>query len=174
MKKRQQFLRFTERSDTMKKWIWTILIVVVAVVLYGGHIYNATMEKKVPKESKTVEVAKEKAKLTNVTKIDYYNGQTPYEVVQGVNEKGEQYIVWVPEKKGDILVQEANKGISEKEALQIVAKERKPKQFVKAKLGAENNVPLWEVTYIDDENRYTYYYLAFQDGKFLKRYSIEK
>ncbi|MDG0963148.1 peptidase M4, partial [Bacillus paranthracis] len=29
-------------------------------------------------------------------------------------------------------------------------------------------------TYIDDENRYSYYYLAFKDGQFLRRYSIEK
>ena len=42
------------------------------------------------------------------------------------------------------------------------------------KLGFENDVPLWEVTYIDDDNRYSYYYLEFKDGKFLRRYSIEK
>ena len=44
---------------------------------------------------------------------------------------------------------------------------------MKVKLGFENDVPLWEVTYIDDDNRYSYYYLEFKDGKFLRRYSIE-
>ncbi|WP_243521375.1 DUF5590 domain-containing protein [Bacillus pseudomycoides] len=158
----------------MKKWIFAIIIVIVAIGLYGVHVYNATMEKKIPKESKVVEIAKEKAKLTKVKSVDYFNGESSYAVVQGVDEKGEKIIVWVPEKKGDVLVKKQSEGISEKDALQIVAKEQKPKQFLKAKLGAENNVPLWEVTYIDDENRYIYYYLAFQDGKFLKRYSIEK
>ncbi|MBC6975527.1 DUF5590 domain-containing protein [Bacillus sp. Xin] len=158
----------------MKKWIFAIIIVIVAIGLYGVHVYNATMEKKIPKESKVVEIAKEKAKLTKVKNVEYYNGKSSYTVVQGVDEKGEKIIVWVPEKKGDVLVKKQSEGISEKDALQIVTKEQKPKQFLKVKLGAENNVPLWEVTYIDDENRYTYYYLAFQDGKFLKRYSIEK
>ncbi|WP_410981976.1 DUF5590 domain-containing protein [Bacillus cereus] len=158
----------------MKKWIFAIIIVIVAIGLYGVHVYNATMEKKIPKESKVVEIAKEKAKLTKVKNVEYYNGKSSYAVVQGVDEKGEKIIVWVPEKKGDVLVKKQSEGISEKDALQIVTKEQKPKQFLKVKLGAENNVPLWEVTYIDDENRYTYYYLAFQDGKFLKRYSIEK
>ncbi|WJE54148.1 DUF5590 domain-containing protein [Bacillus cereus] len=158
----------------MKKWIFAIIIVIVAIGLYGVHVYNATMEKKIPKESKAVEIAKEKAKLTKVKSVDYFNGQSSYAVVQGVDEKGEKVIVWVPEKKGDVLVKKQSEGISEKDALQIVAKEQKPKQFLKAKLGAEKNVPLWEVTYIDDENRYSYYYLAFKDGKFIQRYSIEK
>lgn len=69
---------------------------------------------------------------------------------------------------------EKSEGISEKKAIQIVASERKPKEFVKVKLGAENDVPLWEITYIDQEGRYTYYYLEFQDGKYAGYYSIEK
>ncbi|CAI8700624.1 MULTISPECIES: cell wall elongation regulator TseB-like domain-containing protein [Bacillus] len=158
----------------MKKWIFAIIIVIVAIGLYGVHVYNATMEKKIPKESKVVEIAKEKAKLTKVKTVDYYNGKSSYAVVQGVDEKGEQIIVWVPEKKGNVLVRKKNEGISEKKALQIVAGERKPKELVKAKLGAENDVPLWEITYIDQEGRYTYYYLEFQDGKYAGYYSIEK
>ncbi|MEY8349598.1 DUF5590 domain-containing protein [Bacillus cereus] len=161
----------------MKKWIFAIIIVIVAIGLYGVHVYNTTMEKKIPKESKVVEIAKEKAKLTEVKTVDYYNGQSSYAVVQGVNEKGEQIIVWVPEKKGDVLVRKKNEGISEKQALQQVAKQSKtpkPKEFVKAKLGAEGDVPLWEITYIDQEGRYTYYYLKFQDGDYVGYYSIEK
>ncbi|EEM06122.1 Propeptide PepSY amd peptidase M4 [Bacillus pseudomycoides] len=116
----------------MKKWIFAIIIVIVAIGLYGVHVYNATMEKKIPKESKVVEIAKEKAKLTKVKTVDYYNGKSSYAVVQGVDEKGEQIIVWVPEKKGNVLVRKKNEGISEKKALQIVAGERKPKELVKA------------------------------------------
>ncbi|SDZ03985.1 DUF5590 domain-containing protein [Bacillus sp. 166amftsu] len=158
----------------MKKWIFAIIIVIVAVVLYGVHVYNATMEKKIPKESKVVEIAKEKGKLSEVKTVDYYNGKSSYTVVQGLNEKREQTIVWVPEKEGNVLVRKKNEGISEKKALQIVASDRNPKEFVKVKLGAENDVPLWEITYIDQEGRYTYYYLEFQDGKYAGYYSIEK
>ncbi|CAM4102928.1 peptidase M4 [Bacillus manliponensis] len=160
----------------MKKWIFGVSIIVLVVILYGAYLYNTTMDKKLPKESKIVETAKKKGKLTEVTNIDYYHFKTSYAVVEGVNEKGDQCIVWVPEKKGDVLVHKKNEGISEKEAKQIVAAEAeaKPKEFVKVKLGAENNVPLWEVTYIDQEDRYTYYYLEFKDGKYAGSYSIEK
>ena len=106
--------------------------------------------------------------------VDYYNGKSAYIVVQGTDEKGEQLIVWVPEKKG-YCSKEKSEGISEKEAIQRTIEQvgneskeskSKPKEIMKVKLGFENDVPLWEVTYIDDDNRYSYYYLEFKDGKF--------
>lgn len=61
--KKQLYLRFTERSDKMKKWIFTIIIVIVASGIYGAYVYNKAMEKKLPKEAKSVEIAKEKQSL---------------------------------------------------------------------------------------------------------------
>ena len=107
----------------MKKWIFTIIIVIVASGIYGAYVYNKAMEKKIPKESKSVEIAKEKAKLTKVNTVDYYNGKSSYTVVQGTDEKGEQLIVWVPDKKGNVLVKKKSEGISEKEALQKLAEQ---------------------------------------------------
>ncbi len=87
-------------------------------------------------------------------------------------------------KKGDTVVREKRaKVFLKKEAIQRTIEQvgneskeskSKPKEIMKVKLGFENDVPLWEVTYIDDDNRYSYYYLEFKDGKFLRRYSIEK
>ncbi|PEK26423.1 cell wall elongation regulator TseB-like domain-containing protein [Bacillus wiedmannii] len=167
----------------MKKWIFAIVIVIVASGIYGAYVYNKAMEKKIHKEEKSVEIAKEKAKLTKVKSVDYYNGNSSYTVVQGVDEKGEQIIVWVPNKKGNVLVKKKSEGIPEKEALQNLAEQAtgkgdepkpKPKEIIKVKLGAQNDIPLWEITYIDQEDRYTYYYLEFQNGAYAGHYSIEK
>ena len=46
----------------MKKWIFAIIIVIVASGIYGAYVYNKAMEKKIPKESKSVEIAKRKGK----------------------------------------------------------------------------------------------------------------
>ncbi|MEC2626053.1 peptidase M4, partial [Bacillus cereus] len=54
----------------MKKWIFAIIIVIVASGIYGAYVYNKAMGKKIPKESKFVEIAKEKAKLTKVKSVD--------------------------------------------------------------------------------------------------------
>ena len=100
------------------------------------------MEKKLPKEAKSVEIAKEKAKLTKVKSVDYYNGESSYTVVQGTDENGEQLIVWVPEKKGNNS-KEKSEGISEKDALQRTIEQvgdeskepkSKPKRNFKSKI----------------------------------------
>jgi uncharacterized protein YpmB len=169
-----QYLLYTERSDTMKKWVFILAFAVGAAVFYGVHIYQETISQKVQSESRAIAAAKKKAGVVTVSSVDYYNGKDPYQVVKGVNKKKQQVIVWVPEKKGKVVTRKASGGISKEQAVQIVTKERSPKEIIKVKLGIENNVPLWEITYIDQEDRYTYYYMDYEDGKFLKRYSIQK
>ena len=106
--------------------------------------------------------------------VDYYNGKSAYIVVQGTDEK-ENNLSFGCLRKRDTVVRKKSEGISEKEAIQRTIEQvgneskeskSKPKEIMKVKLGFENDVPLWEVTYIDDDNRYSYYYLEFKDGKF--------
>jgi uncharacterized protein YpmB len=81
---------------------------------------------------------------------------------------------WVPEKTGNVIVKKIKSGVSKQEAIAKLKAERNPKEIISAKLGMEKGVPLWELTYIDDDNRYSFYYLSFKDGTFLKRYSFQQ
>ncbi|WP_028402733.1 DUF5590 domain-containing protein [Ectobacillus panaciterrae] len=159
----------------MKKLILTIVFAVIAVVLYSVYVYTDTMSGKLKGEEKAVAIAKKEAKLTAVTRTDYYHGydeKSSYSVIEGKDDAGTQWIIWVPGTKGKVLTRKKSEGISEKEVLQIVAKQKNAKEFLKVKLGAENDVPLWEVTYIDQENRYNYCYLDFKNGEIWRNYSI--
>jgi uncharacterized protein YpmB len=156
----------------MKKWILATALAVVAVILYSVYIYKDTMNGKLEGEAKAISIATQQADLSKVTAVDYYHGVSSYKIVQGTDKKGAHWIVWVPDKKGKVLIRKLRDGISQQEAIQIVMKERNPKEIVKVKLGAESDIPLWEITYIDQENRYTYYYLNFIDGKYEGYYSI--
>ncbi|MBO9128214.1 DUF5590 domain-containing protein [Bacillus sp. 165] len=158
----------------MKKWIFIATVVIVAAVFYSVHIYQSTISQKEQGQVKAVETAKKLGGLVEIISVDYYNGEAPYQVIKGINKQKKEIIIWVPEKKGQTVIRKVNDGISEQQAVQIVEKERSPKEIIKVKLGIENNVPLWEITYIDQEDRYTYYYMDYEDGKFLKRYSIQK
>ena len=117
------------------------------------------MGKKIPKESKFVEITK-KSKATKVKSVDYYNGKSAYIVVQGTDEKENNLSFGCLRKRG-YCSKEKSEGISEKEAIQRTIEQvgneskeskSKPKEIMKVKLGFENDVPLWEVTYIDDDN----------------------
>ncbi|MFX3622789.1 MAG: DUF5590 domain-containing protein [Ectobacillus sp.] len=163
----------------MKKWVLIAILAVLVVISYSVYIYKETMGGKLQGEAKALIVAKEKKNLKKVTNVDYYNGMTSYKVVQGADNKGVQWIVWVPSKRGKVLSSKKTDGISSEEAIRILREDnrpfmqdKQPKQIIKVKLGAENDVPLWEITYIDHDNRYTYYYLNFKDGKYAGVYSI--
>lgn len=156
----------------MKKWILIIILVIVAGISYGVYVYNNTMSNKHLGEDKAIADAKKEASLSTITATDYYHGMSSYTIIEGTNSTGEQMIVWVPTSGGKVLSKQKKDGISQQQAAQIVTKDKQPKQIIKVKLGAENETPLWEITYIDQSNRYHYYYVNFTDGKFEGQYSI--
>ena len=71
-------------------------------------------------------------------------------------------------------MKEQNEGISQEKAVAKLTAERDPKEIVSVRLGMEKGLPLWEITYIDQENRYSFYYLSFEDGTFIRRYSFHQ
>jgi uncharacterized protein YpmB len=174
-KKTKPYLRYIERSDTMKKWIFIIFCIFLGVMVTVVNVYNTAVRSKDKGIIQAEELARKKANLINIASTDYYHGMTAYHVIEGKDENGTSWFVWVPNnKKQKVLVKRKSEGITEQEAIQILLNDRKRnvKRIEKVKLGAEKGVPLWEITYIDEESRYSYYYLNFIDGKYEGYYSI--
>lgn len=158
----------------MKKWGVFIFIFLCLGVWQAISVYQDALMPKQSLEEKALERAKEKIAFTHIERTYTYYGEKTYIVFIGKNKQGEKYIAWVPEKKGNIVVKRAESGITEAEAIAKLKAERHPKKLISAKLGMEKGVPLWELTYIDQYNRYSFYYLSFTDGTFLKRYSFQQ
>lgn len=100
-----------------------------------------------------------------------YNGpKETYYVLTGQNKAGKDIVVWVPKKKsGEVLVKFASDGISEKQAREIVQKEKNPSKILNVTLGMEDNIPIWEVSYLDKNDNLGYYDMTFQDGEWLRQ-----
>lgn len=158
----------------MKKWNVFLSICIGVIIWQAVSVYDAALE---PKQS-LIETAKERAKqkvsFAHIQDIYTYYGEKAYVVLVGTDRKGTKKIAWVPEKGGQIVVKRAERGMTEQEAIEQLKAKRHPKEIVSAKLGMEKGVPLWELTYIDQDNRYSFYYISFEDGTFLKRYSFQQ
>lgn len=77
--------------------------------------------------------------------------------------------VWVPaDKKAKILSKKASDGISSGKAAKIVRDEGLVSKLNGVHPARENNVPLWEVTYINKSGQYSFSYVDFTSGKILK------
>ncbi len=184
-RKKQLYLLYIERSDTMKKWLLGAIALLVLLLLWSLYIYKEAMNGKTHGEAHAIEMAKKNANLVSITRTDYYHGykkNLSYTVVEGSDAKRKQWIVLVPEKDDEkVLTVKQKDAISAKQALESIMKDsevvgnsEKPKEIIKMKMGAEKNVSLWEITYVDVEDRYSFCYVDLKTGRVLRLYTLQK
>jgi uncharacterized protein YpmB len=114
-------------------------------------------------------LAKEKVELNEVEDFHIYHGTETVNVIEGKNKKGENIIVWIPEKSKKVMWDKRKNGISEEDAVQRLLEEKNPKKIISVKIGMENNIPLWEIYYRSENNLINYYYVDFKTGEWLKK-----
>lgn len=156
----------------MKKWIFIVILLLIVIAWQSVDTYQGAIKQKKSSEAHAIMVAKEEAGLQQITGVNTYYGTNVYSVVRGTDDLSRKLIVWVPSKKGNLIVKESSDGISKNNALQILKDNQHPKKIINIVLGIEENQPIWEITYIDQRNRYSFYYIDFESGKFIKRYSL--
>jgi uncharacterized protein YpmB len=155
----------------MKKWILLIIIVVLITGL-GVYSYQTIREPLHHQYKQAERYVLEKSLLHTISKITYYHGTDAYYVFKGMTDEDEEVIVWVSEAFDSHQVANVSDGISEDEAIAIVQKEDEIKRIQNVKLGFERGLPIYEIVYVNNENRKGYYYVTFEDGTFMKRYVL--
>lgn len=139
------------------------------------NVYHSAMAQKNDGHEEAIERALKETDLKNTESVETFNGLKQYYVITGLNKSNEAVYVWVPEdSKEKPVLKLAADGISEKKALEIVKAEQNPEKVISVKLGMEKTIPLWEVKYIDDRNRYTYDLINFSNGEIRKHIAIKK
>lgn len=124
-------------------------------------------------EDWATDIAKKKASIETVEDFSIFNGTETYYIVTGISAKGEEIIVWIPEKdKYDdrkIVIRNKKSGISKEEAIQKLKSDKDVHvdEIIHVKLGIENNIPLWEI-YYRSNGLVNYYYVDFGSGEWLK------
>jgi uncharacterized protein YpmB len=116
--------------------------------------------------------AKSDYDINKVIKTSTYNGKKQYIAIEALKKNNKKIYVLVPVKGEEMYAYRSSQGISKKKALEIVKREDDVQKVIKIQLGMEEDNPLWEITYINDNGNYSYYYVNFEDGTFFKRYSL--
>ena len=155
----------------MKKWVIAAAVIVLFVsgIVAGAYINALGPKKDAAKEA--FQSAKQEGGLVTMDEFFVYNGRDSYNVVVGKTKDGTKKVVWLPnDNKKKAVTANYTDGISKKEILQIAKKQVNPDKIISIKLGMESNTPLWEITYLDESNRYNYDYYDFKTGDWLKYY----
>ena len=154
----------------MKKWI--ISMVLLLVVLTGFSIFIYIEARKPMENAKmlAIQKAREAASLQTTEKFYLYHGSETYFVIIGDDKKKEKKVVWIPEKADEeMIVKSYDKGISEEQARKKLQTEKKPKEILGIHLGMEKNIPIWEISYLDKNDRLNYYYIDFATGDWWRK-----
>ncbi|KKK10016.1 MULTISPECIES: cell wall elongation/penicillin-binding protein regulator TseB [Bacillus] len=154
----------------MKKIVWIISSVAALVLLIGiisfSWIYQIAMGQKEEGHEAAIERAKKQASIEQVEQVDTFVGKEKQFIVEGKNKQNEAIYVWVPaSKKEKVIAKKAKEGITSNQAVQAVQKENTISKLKNVQLAREGDVLLWEVTYLNENNQYSFSYVDFTTGR---------
>ncbi|QEO62590.1 hypothetical protein EVS87_010310 [Bacillus altitudinis] len=154
----------------MKKIVWIISSIAALVLLIGiisfSWIYQIAMGQKEEGHQAAIERAKKQASLAQVEQVDTFVGKEKQFIVEGKNKQNEAVYVWVPaSKKEKVIAKKAKEGITSNQAVQAVQKENTISKLKNVQLAREGDVLLWEVTYLNENNQYSFSYVDFTTGR---------
>ncbi|WP_391209019.1 DUF5590 domain-containing protein [Psychrobacillus sp. L4] len=111
--------------------------------------------------------------LSQINDSYVYNSNISYHTVIGKTAKGEVKAFFIPEKKTDDPIMEVNfkDGITKEQAKELAKKDEKISKLLHVKLGVEEVGPVWEISFINKDNKLSYVYLLFDNGDWWKRIS---
>ncbi|MBN8190715.1 DUF5590 domain-containing protein [Bacillus sp. NTK074B] len=154
----------------MKKVITIVVVLFIVIgVTSSVLIYQISRD---PLDQEADMALKRVADETAIVKVEntsFYNGSKSYVVVTGENNTKEKLIAWVPKKKGDIVEKKWADGITKDQAINKLKDEKKPKELLSVRLGYESVGPVWEMTYLDQQDNLNYYYLLFSTGEWWRK-----
>jgi uncharacterized protein YpmB len=154
----------------MKKIVWIISSIAALVLLIGiisfSWIYQIAMGQKEEGHEAAIERAKKQASIAQVEQVDTFVGKEKQFIVEGKNKQNEAIYVWVPaSKKEKVIAKKAKEGITSNQAVQAVQKENTISKLKNVQLAREGDVLLWEVTYLNENNQYSFSYVDFTTGR---------
>lgn len=167
------------RRRELPSWTkWLILgisLVIVAVLIFLIILYNIIQSNKTEGFTAVEEYVLNETEIVKIEETMRYHGDSNYHVVNGFTNSNAEQIVFVPvDNKEDITIVNAE---------DIIPKEKIEATWKKDCSGCElldivpaiskDNV-LWEITYIDDSERYVINYVSMYDGTQFEEFRFKK
>ncbi|WP_377888828.1 DUF5590 domain-containing protein [Alkalihalobacillus sp. R86527] len=155
---------------------------IILVLVFGVGIWQAFSFYHSINESpdQLEEKAKQVAGLNKVDETIHYHGTNgAYVVFKGKDKDEDDVYSWVPEKKGSTVTKKADEGVTSNVVKSNLTERFSPSKIISIKPGIEVNqegkeVLVWEATFVDENDRYTFAYYYFSNGEYWRSRSIKQ
>lgn len=158
----------------MKKIILYSFASVVIIIGLCFYIYYSATKPINDSEQQAIEIAKERVKINNIVETSFFNGDEPYHIIRAINENGQEIVIWVSEKNPDkVIVEYAKKGLTKEQVKKYALSQLNIKELQDIRIGIKHDIPVWEITFIDSDDRYNFYYLTFDGKTWIESYRLK-
>lgn len=153
------------------KWMLIGLsLLLVVVFIYSAMIYKEIEENKKRGMPETEERVKQETDLTEIEKIESFNGAESYHVVYGVDKDEVKVILLVAlNTEEDIITINQEEIISQEKIQEQWTKRCSKCKMIKITPGIVDEEIVWELTYRDEVGHYVLEYLSIIDGEQIER-----
>lgn len=152
----------------MKKAILITSAVVMSVVLVFSMALLSISQDPIKKAKKeTIAIAEEAAGLVTVSDFYWYNRDKTYFSVFGLNEADKEIMVIVAKDGGKTLILNQDEFITEQQAKKLTREDKGSVDILEARIGLEGDIPIWEISYKEENGRLGYYVLTAKSGKWV-------
>ncbi|WP_423189186.1 DUF5590 domain-containing protein [Alkalibacterium sp. f15] len=152
----------------MKKVIIGLVIALSVFIIGSVYIYQRANAPFARAEDETIAFISERTDLDRPEDFYWYNGEETTFSVRGFNDADEEKLYIVKQEGGAITTVAASEMMTEQQAISQTRQAREPKKILNAKVGLLNDIPIWEVTYRNDNNRLGYYIINLQTGEWIR------
>lgn len=151
-----------------KTMVIVLTVLMAAIIVFSAVLYNKAVRPLRRAESETAEIAAETAGLTQVDNFYWFNSAETSFAITGTNQEGEQLIVIVEQNGGNTTILNQADSITEQQATQLAVDAKNPEELLETRIGMEDGVPVWEVSYKNENGRLGYYVVTVADGEWVR------
>ncbi|MEC6747155.1 DUF5590 domain-containing protein [Marinilactibacillus sp. XAAS-LB27] len=143
--------------------VFLIVLIIGSVVIYRRSValYNDT-------EEQAIEYAIANSEIVSATDFYWYNDTETTFTVVGETEEGESLVVFTNQETQETTTLNISDTIPKQQAVQLTREARQPKKILNARMGIDNQRPVWEISYRNQNGRLGYYILSLQDGEWIR------
>ncbi|MDO6450744.1 DUF5590 domain-containing protein [Oceanobacillus profundus] len=162
------------------KWLlWsslTLLIILIALGIYGIVLYNNLYDSKTAGFDETSRQILSQTSITEIEKIEQYNGSAAYHVLFGKNDANEEKLIFYPLEGNEKSLTTIDKSeiLTEEEIIERWQAECDSCELIKVTPALEENEALWEIAYNDMNDDYVLDYKSIYDGSDVHMYRFKR
>lgn len=171
---RQQSSRFT--APSWLKWSFLVggILFIIALTL-AVWVYAEANQDHTAGNERATQLALENTNMTSINEVNVYYGDQTVHIVEGSLSNGKPALVYVQlAEKKIVTIINSDEFLSLKEFKTQWKQECGECSFKNVKYALEESQPVFEITYVDEHNRYVFDYFKVNGEPFDQRFAFKQ